>query len=551
MSNGFFFPPPPPPPPKNVHATQFQHADRPHGRGRGGARGNANFVALGRGQTNGFSNPVYARQATGGQFGGWEQQTPARPPGSYVNPPFSSSQDTVRSVSPQSSSSIARGGISVSPGRTTAGHKRKLDALRGPRQDNQKLPAPATAPAVPSFGPALLPVKPSATTSHPKPTEAKVARIERVLQTSQKRTSLGLTPKSNSVNVQHSSDSGSEDGDQDHDEETMFAELGEKLTFEHNGVVMSLKSKADLEVWKQERQRNWPTRARMDERNEARKRVGEERKRLLGASRELRTSKLVADKISKAQQPSPGATQQLAHEQQTGPEEVSEWQKQKTRLEEQTRTLEELRRKVADSEARNRKAQTKVEPQTHEQTPPAVEKEQKNGPVALVEDKNDAASKIVEEKEEDGEEDLSSSSSDASSTSSSDASEDPGPPEELASKPATPPVAPSTFERLCKNFTDTGYCRHGETCRFKHQRPTRTPGQQPQRPEPHVQATSLREPRPPKLETMAGEKKSIFQRLKEQEELERDKLALQVVKYLGGQAGFFRATDESLEHSGN
>ena len=209
--------------------------------------------------------------------------------------------------------------------RTAAGHKRKLDALK-PHNETPKKPGPPTAPAVPSFGASFLPSKPS---------------VPLINSSTDKRNS-GSTPKGRSLGLTPVSfgfvDAESDNEAENVDEEAMYAELGDKLTFEHNGVVMSLKSQADLIAWKKERQKNWPTKARMSEKGEERRRIGEERRRLLGIAAPL-ISPLRRSKVSQpAKTEAPASTV--------------------VNVDEQIRRLSELRKRVLDSEAKNREART-------------------------------------------------------------------------------------------------------------------------------------------------------------------------------------------------
>jgi hypothetical protein len=79
----------------------------------------------------------------------------------------------------------------------------------------------------------------------------------------------------------------------------MFAELGTKLTFEHNGSIISLSSPADLARWKSERLKNFPTRTRMAAKVDEKRAMGDMRKKLLiQAAIALRTGNHAASQIS-------------------------------------------------------------------------------------------------------------------------------------------------------------------------------------------------------------------------------------------------------------
>jgi hypothetical protein len=161
------------------------------------------------------------------------------------------------------------------PGRTQAGHKRKLDALRGPQQPREKKPGLQTAPAVPSFGAPILPAAPPLTTAR---TSNQPATATTSSQTQLGARNLGLTPR-DGVEPEYPSES----EDEDVDEEAQFAELGTKLSFEHNGEVMTLNNEADLAAWKEERRKQFPTTDRVSQKQTEAWQIGEERKRLLAA----------------------------------------------------------------------------------------------------------------------------------------------------------------------------------------------------------------------------------------------------------------------------
>ena len=119
--------------------------------------------------------------------------------------------------------------------------------------------------------------------------------------------------------------------------------------------------------------------------------------------------------------------------------------------------------------------------------------------------------------------------------------EDDGPPEQTSSKPR-PSAASDAPQAVCRYFAASGRCRDGDMCRFRHELSSKAPSARP---------AQLQQERPaydryaPKLDPKTNDRKSIFERLVEQEERGDDKLALQVIKALG-QAGFFKepATSE-------
>ena len=340
----------------------------------------------------------------------------------------------------------------------------------------------------------------------------------------------------------------------------MYAELGDKLTFEHNGVVVSLSSQADLIQWKKDRQKKWPTKARMATKDEERRRVGEERKRLLaGANVLYRGTSRFAEPGSNIWT-GPSVANDNAAQEAEGLESETEPTKPETGLEkakremaEKTKRLEELRRKVTESEARNRRAREAAEQRP---TPPD------NGAETVfpnaIQAKTGAASAEIGAavaNDADGPAkrnpivSYGESSDSSSSSSAEDASEQGGEdsddesPEEATSKPLAPDHIPEETQRpVCRYFSASGWCRDGDACRFRHdattskqeQQRSRDLQQQEGRKHGHVR----KDDRAPRLQ-QPSEKKTIFQRLVEQEEEADDRLALKVVKYLG-EAGFFR-----------
>ena len=369
--------------------------------------------------------------------------------------------------------------------------------------------------------------------------------------------SLGLTPSGEATLFTYSD---SED-EKEVDEEAMYAELGDKLTFEHNGVVMSLKSQADLAAWKKERQKKWPTQARMVEREVERRRIGEERKRLLAGAGNLQDSKQrrtakpssihgTGERAKPANHTS-GANSTPVAQKPVWADQDSKGKLEKTKgeLALQDRRLSELRRRVAESEARNREAKAQKEREAGKDSAASA------GPQEETQDQNLLAETefVVDNgpQPENGEEDAEDAedvaggsplcaSAGLSEDTSSDSDSDDSAPDEVSSKPVTI-AQPETQRPLCKYFAASGYCRDGDACRFGHEPPQRTDGgAHPQRVEQKWSA-----PKPPPIQH-ATEKKSIFQRLVEQEEKEQDRLALQVIKHLG-KAGFFKESTRAEE----
>lgn len=589
MSGDFSYPPPPPPPPKvgstwNQGAPSYTSQDR--GRGRG--RGRGNLESRGRGNFRGRGNQPHPNQphhnghGSGSQGSGqdfysnrtqqpaYQQNTrihlqghhglPTLPPGSYVNPAFPRNQQpgaadgTHRNLNVYKEPELQRfdqtqGGQPGFLPRTAAGHKRKLDALRGPQQPpREKQAGPQTAPAVPIFGASLL--SPTATLHPQKPLELQKSHATPGSKPVTK--ALGLTPAA--LDLQYSS-SEEEQEDQAVDEEAQYAELGNKLTFEHNGVIMSLASEADLATWKQDRRQNWPTRERMTVKERERYHTGDERRRLLDeAATALRRLKPVPARTTRPAKPDastilpPENVGNVTESGEAPPGEIgapnsSSKVAGNTYRSPDGRTTGELERSNDVSGQPNdlklsanndivkaahhdheRLADESVRPDNDEMGP-EVDNE---------EDDNDAA---VQQVSDDDDSIVTSDSSSIVSSDSPDESDtdSDGPPEESSSKPAA--TTTSRMETpLCRYYVASGRCRDGETCRFRHELPARgsgyvEPAQKPRR-EPRAAA-----PPPPLSPTI--QRKTIHERLVEQEQEQNDRLALKVIKYLG-KSGFFK-----------
>jgi hypothetical protein len=120
-------------------------------------------------------------------------------------------------------------------------------------------------------------------------------------------------------------------------------------------------------------------------------------------------------------------------------------------------------------------------------------------------------------------------------------SDDDGPPEQVSSKPR-PSAASEARRPVCRYFSASGMCRDGDSCRFRHELSSRAPSARPPQPQPDKPAFDRFAP---KLDPKTDVKKSIFERLMEQEEQSDDRLALQVIKALG-QAGLFKQQETEV-----
>lgn len=601
MAGGFSFPPPPPPPPKpavqsqpSEHDNYSQSSGRGgrgrggfeprgrggHGRGRGGGQGNSNFEPLGNNsQRSTFGQGpgnVHSGEGAGGNFQRLTTRenpypstvSPRPPPGSHINPNFAGNRHDTNSSSdyqPTEHSSRGRGGGYGSyastdtwpnsnphmdtqddgPGRTQAGHKRKLDALRGPQQPREKKAGPQTAPAVPSFG---APILPSTPTSAPPRSAAHPQRDQTTNRPKPVSRTLGLTPKDGTE-----PDVLSESEDEDLDEEAQFAELGTKLTFEHNGEVMTLNNEADLAAWKAERRKQFPTSARVSQKETEMWRIGEERKRLLAAVARLhqaprnRKSEVKTRSLHEQPRSKDDTASLLQSDAQTEEHPEQNNLNAAPRIEE-VESLPDLSTaangelvsqddptdvqdggKLADAVpvVSREQALSLLEPEQHTQKAlPGIAMDE-------TDEESDAEAGVVAPDVED------QTQADAAPDSESD---DDGPPEQTSSKPR-PSAASDAPKAVCRYFSASGRCRDGDTCRFRHELSNKAPSARPAQPQPDRPAYDRYAP---KLDPKTNDRKSIFERLVEQEEKSDDRLALQVIKALG-QTGFFKESATELD----
>lgn len=360
------------------------------------------------------------------------------------------------------------------------------------------------------------------------------------LQNKRSLNMLGLTPQDNQP--QYSSDS--DDDDDGVDEEAMYAELGTNLAFEHNGTVMALNTAADLAAWKEERQKNFPTKKRLAEKVEEKRRVGEERTRLLTeASQALRAAK-------EAKLRPRGSSH--SEQEQPATKSESELEKGRRELAEHSAILEQLRKRVAKSE--ERAARARDQESAHEQ--PLTKHATDNLPVAdpkevdaLDKEHDDTLATTAQhdvDTNETNEPKVSEAAANAidqeiagspsiSSRSRAAESDDDDPPEEASS---TRPVEQNERRRVCKFFAERGSCKDGAMCINKHERGRRgslsASHVQQRRHQPiNIRNTDEQDDAPPSSNRM-----TIFDRLVEQEREQEDRLALQAIKYLG-QVGMF------------
>ncbi|GAB7348016.1 hypothetical protein MBLNU459_g5509t2 [Dothideomycetes sp. NU459] len=479
------------------------------------------------------------------------------PAGSYVNPAFGG-------LHPQSSTPPQRGqDQSYNPiqyqhkpvvsGNNSPGQKRNREQAFGqghkhPMKKPTNVPKTQAAPAVPSFGAPLLPQVSAAATPASKGTIGKKK--------------LGLIPQ----------DYDSDESEHDVDEEAAFVDRqSEPLTFEFNGELATLNSSADIAAWIEERKKRWPSKRRIEEKKEEVQKRMQERRRIEEETR------AAATKSSSTHDASLGRIALPPHKQKQpkprNPEaRIKETTLDETRkeLEKQMQKVEDLQRLLAQSESRAAAAAKSVRdesggtdessnevPRSAEETNngqdvtqsliTALEESQHELCVSRVEERsNDSGLGPTEGLQTDAHSDqkgrhgdtvlapehvagesvrsnLDTSSEGTSSDSDSDSESDSdGAPEEETSKRDQPPRVPppNSEQRICSTFSRTGRCKFGVKCRFRHVHDSRGPQPQAQR------------------DPAAIKRKSLYQRMVEQEQEGENKLALQAIKHLGG-VGFF------------
>ncbi|GAB7364967.1 hypothetical protein MBLNU230_g5751t1 [Neophaeotheca triangularis] len=473
-----------------------------------------------------------------------------------------------------------------------AGHKRKAEALRGPTQSDLSRARPPAPPSVPAFGgPIVTPSQIGPQKQPPQATKQAAAPSK-----PRKKGSLFGIGQSEYTPAQVSS---SEDEADDEDEEAAYAELGNKLTFEHNGTVLSLNTAADIAAWKKERSQNWPTRARMTEREARRREVGLERRRMLAEAQEaLRPRRGADEAVGGQQRGKRGVVRDANARNQPSIDESladgsgkwgTELERTRKRFEEQSNHLASLRAKVVASEAKNKalRAQAKEDHDgtaDDERAVPVPDAKEESQAVA---GNGDSARKtvmdvdaIVSTSAGDGEgmadvdantvteagsrehpsatadreldveappqpqpqisshRSASLSSSSGSSNTDSDSDSD-GPPEQSTSKnPAPKPSSQESKVPLCRYYVASGFCRDGVQCRYRHELPERGSGAALAMEAERKRKEKVNQEQKPFIVPVPGAKRSITDRLVERQKEEEDVVALGVVKYLG-EMGFF------------
>ncbi|KAK6439150.1 hypothetical protein LTR95_004643 [Oleoguttula sp. CCFEE 5521] len=596
MAGGFSFPPPPPPPPKRAPAPLQSNGDyQSQQRGRGGTRGvsssrgrgdatpnvghasaplvgGSNFIPLGvRGRGRDFNNgsssredaaPASHKPSSADYASGGTQPFPSSsssslpafaglPSGAHVNPRFLSQagvptaavaskpganygSPTARYQRQVSPAHHSRGSPSSSdPDRTHAGHKRKLDALRGSSLDHDNMPNVSAVPAVPSF----YAIPTASTTARPPVRYSSGSIIPGPRTKTVATASLGLVPRIDN-DYDEPAESDNDDDGEDVDEEAQYAELGTRLTFEHNGEVMSLNNAADLAAWREARRKAFPTMMRVADREDDRRRTGDERRRLLADMhllwRDVRTDDRKARRKVDGVRKGPSTSDMPARLP------LTKLQQATRRLSDCTRELENLQRSFTQSEEQHQRLLDLygIEGDQSRQSPPSELLATLGGVKSI-----EVADKVGREGHPDAAA-VSAPSASGSSESSSDDSTtesdtDDEPPESTSSKPQAPA---NHAMGLCRYFAASGYCRDGDTCRFRHELSAKANAAF--RAASHVARPAIDRFAPKLDKPASNSRKSIHERLVEQEEDEEDRLMLKAIKALGT-AGLFAPSNDA------
>jgi len=294
---------------------------------------------------------------------------------------------------------------------------------------------------------------------------------------------LGLTPASDLPDLDLSSD---DDEDEDIDEEAVFSRHENlSLTIEHNGTLVKLQTEDDLKAWIEERRRMFPTQRRIAEkRDEVRHRI-QERMRI-----EQETQQALSGAQSSTNRDQRPWTKPLPP-----PAAVRRDDKARSGL---------VVAKINDTEESLQSAQP---------TDPS--------PVSPPTSRDPLAAGVTHSSSSSSDSSSDDDDDDTSSSSDSDSA-----PEETSARPSSGPAAisppsPRTAKPkpICRAFRDKGHCKYGDKCFRVH------------------------EARPPKKAKTSTDSphghKTLYQRLREQEGDEENKLAVQAIKYLGDM-GFFK-----------
>lgn len=311
-------------------------------------------------------------------------------------------------------------------------------------------PKVQVAPAIPSFGAPILPRKP------PGPISSGGGLKQ------QPSTGLGLIPK-DYASPENSDEDDDEGEEEDVDEEAALSALQDgPLSFEFNGELSTLGSAADIAEWIAERRKRWPSKRRVEEKEQEVLSRMEERRRI-----EQETRAAIASASGGEYQPvvredrQPRQMRKPATERQARQKDDSTLEDTQKKLAVQMQKVEELQKLLAE------KGQAPISAETSEQAVDASH--QPTEPMDL-----DQAP--IDQTDQDASTEATSPPLDHHSDSDSDA-----PPDQTSSKlshpirvpPPTQPLKahskpPQAEAKPCVSFANQGRCKFGNKCRYKH-----------------------------------------------------------------------------------
>lgn len=318
---------------------------------------------------------------------------------------------------------------------------------------------------------------------------------------------------------------------------------------------MTLNNEADLAAWKEERRKQFPTTDRVSLKHDEALRIGEERKRLLAAVARLhqaprnRNSEIKTRSLQEPQKSTEATTASTLLEPNVPEQESAKSHTAVPGIQEIEHSAESAPIASASATTEDHVVVTQdidmyhdgdTVAIAHEPDMPLLKLNQPGGLPGINMDETDEESDAEEGAAEENAEAVAPVEIEADPSSDAD-SDDDGPPEQVSSKPR--PSAVSEAQRpVCRYFSASGRCRDGDSCRFRHELSSRAPSARPAQPQPDKPAFDRFAP---KLDPKYDVKKSIFERLMEQEEQSDDRLALQVIKALG-QAGLFKQPETEV-----
>lgn len=354
----------------------------------------------------------------------------------------------------------SHGSTSFSPGSKRTRDQAFGHSHKHPMKKPPSAPKTQVAPAVPSFGTPILPPKP-VTSSVPANT------FDRKQKPSG---SLGLIPQD-----YVSGESSGDDEEEDVDEEAAFGALQDgPLSFEFNGELATLKSATDIAEWIQERKKLWPSKRRVEEKQQEVQSRMDERKRI-----EQETRQAIAIASGGGYQP----VERKDNQERSKPHRKSALQDDKQseagstlegthgQLELQTQKVQELQelQELSNSKGQAQEVASDEQPSNSGQ-------HQASTVVAETIDANKGPENpVVTVPETMAEKTAPVPLNDPSSDSDSDSA-----PEEASSKldkplrvpPPPPPQSkphPKQNEpKQCISFANQGRCKFGDKCRYRH-----------------------------------------------------------------------------------